>query len=35
LMPDIEHSRECRECGAETYQFERCHECGYIPWGVA
>jgi len=32
---EIEHDRECRDCGATTYQFEACHECGYIPWGVA
>lgn len=28
----ITYARECPECGAETYQFERCHECGDIPW---
>lgn len=29
---DIQHSRECEECGSETYQFERCHVCGDVPW---
>lgn len=28
----IKHSRECPECGETTYQFERCHVCGDIPW---
>lgn len=31
-MGEIKHDRTCPECGAETYQFERCHECGDIPW---
>lgn len=31
-MDDITHARECDECGAETYAFERCHECGDVPW---
>ncbi|UWG46568.1 hypothetical protein HSRCO_0269 [Halanaeroarchaeum sp. HSR-CO] len=29
---DIRYSRECPECEATTFQFERCHECGDIPW---
>jgi len=33
-MPDIEHSRECGECGEGAYQYGRCRECGCIPWGV-
>ncbi len=28
----IKHDRDCSECGATTFQFERCHECGDIPW---
>lgn len=28
----ITYARTCEACGAETYQFERCHECGDIPW---
>jgi hypothetical protein len=29
---EIQNARDCPECGAETYQFERCHECGDVPW---
>ena len=28
----ITHSRTCEECGRQTYQFERCHHCGDVPW---
>jgi len=28
----IKHARDCGACGATTYQFERCHRCGDIPW---
>lgn len=28
----IQHARECLECGVTTYQFERCHKCGDVPW---
>jgi len=31
-MPEIKHSRTCPKCNTKTYQFERCHECGDIPW---
>lgn len=31
-MLDDKHFRECSACGRETYTFERCHECGDIPW---
>lgn len=30
----ITHSRICDECDRETYQFERCHVCGDVPWKV-
>jgi hypothetical protein len=29
---EIQHDRECQECGSTTYQFERCHVCGDVPW---
>lgn len=29
---EIVYDRECQACGATTYQFERCHECGDVPW---
>lgn len=29
---DIEHARTCDACGAETYQYERCHVCHDVPW---
>ncbi|MFU1780704.1 hypothetical protein ACM16X_04920 [Haloarcula japonica] len=29
---EITHSRDCPECGTMTYQFERCHVCGDVPW---
>lgn len=31
-MTDIQHPRECPECESTTYQWERCHVCGDIPW---
>lgn len=31
-MSEIEHPRECDECGETTYAFERCHVCGDVPW---
>lgn len=32
-MPsEIEHPRTCEACGSQTYQFERCHECGDKHW---
>lgn len=27
--------RECPACGAMTFTFERCHECGDVPWREA
>jgi hypothetical protein len=29
---DIKHSRRCPECDRVTFEFERCHACGDIPW---
>lgn len=28
----IQHARECPECGARTFEWERCHVCGDCHW---
>lgn len=32
MSENIKHARTCDACGATTYQFERCHVCGDVPW---
>lgn len=32
MSDDIKHSRTCPECGATTFAWERCHECGDCHW---